>query len=161
MFKSLGLAVVALAVIAPVWAADPAPTPPPDPAQVMKQLRVDMQAARTDVIAKGLTLTADQAAKFWPLFQQYQTEQSVIIDTQLNAVQKYADNSAKLTEADALAYVNSLLERDQKMHDLQVKWITKFQSVVPASTAARVIHLDRRLSLVGQLQLASKIPLVH
>jgi hypothetical protein len=27
---------------------------------------IDLQAKRADIMAKGLTLTAEQAAKFWP-----------------------------------------------------------------------------------------------
>jgi hypothetical protein len=33
-----------------------------------------------DTLAKNLTLTAEQAAKFWPVFEQYQKEQNVIMD---------------------------------------------------------------------------------
>ena len=35
----------------------------------------------------------------------------------------------------ALAYVNSLLDRDQSVHDLRVKWLKKFQEAVPAKIA--------------------------
>ena len=101
-------------------------------------MRNDLQAARADVVAKGLTLSAEQAAKFWPLFEQFQAEQNAVIDAQLKATQKYADSYAKLTDADSTAYVNALLERDQKIHDIRVKWLAKFQTVLPPGTAARV-----------------------
>jgi len=166
MFKSFALAIVAITVLAPVWAADPPADPPAAPSaadvdKLMTQFRSDLQAARADVVAKGLTLNAEQASKFWPLFKQFQSEQNSIIDTQLKATKKYSDSFAQLTEADSLAYIASLLERDQKIHDLRVKWLTKFQSAVPIGTAARAIQIDRRLGLVAQIQLASKVPLVR
>jgi Spy/CpxP family protein refolding chaperone len=157
MFKPLAL-IAALAVFASASAAD---APAADNEKVMAQFRDDLQAASADIVAKGITLTSDQAAKFWPVFQQYQAEQKAIIDAQLQATQKYADSLDKLTDADALAYLSALLERDQKIHDLRVKWLKKFQSVVPAGTAARVIQIDRRLGLVAQIKLSQKIPLVH
>ena len=40
-------------------------------------------------MAKNLTLTAEQAAKFWPVFSAYQKEQNAIIDDQLKDIQKY------------------------------------------------------------------------
>lgn len=167
MFKSLVLSLVLVAA-APVWAADP-PADPPAPAtpsqadidKLMAQFRSDLQAARADVVAKGLTLNADQASKFWPLFKQFQGEQNAIIDAQLQATKKYSDSFAQLKEADSLAYVTALLERDEKIHDLRVKWLAKFQTVVPIGTAARAIQIDRRLGLVAQIQLASKVPLVR
>jgi hypothetical protein len=168
MFKPLALVVLAVTTSSPVWAADPPADPPapaaPSPAdidKIMTQFRTDLQAARADVVAKALTLNADQASKFWPLFKQFQGEQNAIIDAQLQATKKYSDNFAKLTEADSLAYVTALLERDEKIHDLRVKWLTKFQSAVPIGVAARAIQIDRRLGLVAQIQLASKVPLVH
>lgn len=162
MFKSLALTVIAIAVFASASAADaPAAVTPAENEKMMAQLRDDMQAARADVVAKNIKLSSEQAAKFWPLFQQFQDEQNATIDSQLKATQKYADNIAKLTEADAVAYVTALLERDQSIHGIRIKWLKKFQSVVPAGTAARVIQIDRRLSNVAQLKLSSMIPLVR
>jgi Spy/CpxP family protein refolding chaperone len=161
MFKPFAL-IAAIAVVASASAADaPAGSTPADNEKVMAQFRDDLQAASADIVAKGITLSSEQAAKFWPLFQEYQAEQKVTIDAQLKATQAYADHLDKLTDADALAYVSALLERDQKIHDLRAKWLKKFQSVVPAGTAARVIQIDRRLGLVAQLKLAQKIPLVR
>ena len=69
---------------------------------VLKSMRADMQGARADVMAKNLTLTADQAAKFWPVFNQYQTEQNVIMDEQLKGIQRYAETYQTLDSAGAM-----------------------------------------------------------
>jgi Spy/CpxP family protein refolding chaperone len=71
MFKSLALTAVAVAVFASASAADaPAAQTPADTEKMMIELRDDMQAARADIVAKGIKLSSEQAAKFWPLFQQ-------------------------------------------------------------------------------------------
>lgn len=162
MFKSLALAVVAVTAFAPAWAQEtPAAAPQLTAEEVATKFRNELQAARADVVAKELTLTADQAAKFWPLFEQYQAEQNAIIDAQIKATQAFADSYPKLTEADSVAYVGALLEADGKAQALRTKWLTKFQSVVPAGTAGRVIQIDRQLSLIGQAKVGSGIPLVR
>ncbi|MEO8308094.1 MAG: hypothetical protein ABI616_08630 [Pseudomonadota bacterium] len=142
-------------------AAKPAASAQPTIEQVLAELRTDLQTAHSDIIAKGLTLNASEAAKFWPLFEQYQAEQNVLIDGQLKATQAYADRYSRLTDADSLAYVNALLDRDEKIHTIRVKWLAKFQTVLSPGNAARVIHIERRLGLVTQLKLASMIPLVR
>ena len=158
------LAIVALSIALPAWSAD-APssggTPPPNAEQIVADFRNDLQAKSADVMAKSLTLSADQASKFWPLFEQYQSEQSAIVDAQTKATQKYAEKYRTLTDSEALSYVNALLERDQKIHDLRIKWLAKFQTVVPPITAARAIQVERRLGLVTQIGLSSQIPLVR
>jgi hypothetical protein len=165
------LGVLALTAVLPVFAADSPPAVQPvnqssagpglSDEQVVQQFRNDMMAKRADIMAKGLTLTADQASKFWPQFEQYQKDQDVVVNEQIQATKSYADRYKALNDADALAYVKALLVRDQKMLDLRVKWLEKFQKVVPAKIAARAIQLDRRVSNVAQIQLSSQIPLVQ
>src|SRR5262247_261621 len=143
---------LALVSAASAWAADPpagTSTTAPTQEQVMQQFRDDLQATAADMMAKGLTLTADQAAKFWPMFETFQKEQKAIIDEQLRSVVKFSQSYKQIGDAEAVAYVNALLARDQKIHDLRVKYLAKFQEVVPTRIAARAIQLDRRLGLVG------------
>lgn len=170
MLKFLTSVLVGAALLAPltVSAADPPQgsaattgSQPVDTKKALAQYREAMQAQRTDIMAKGLTLSADQAAKFWPLFEQYQKEQNVVIDSQIESIEKYADRYATLNDTDSVAYVKALLDRDDKMQALRVKWLAKFQSAVPGGTAARAIQLDRRISQIAQAQLSSQIPLVH
>jgi Spy/CpxP family protein refolding chaperone len=166
MLKSIALAVIATAAFAPSWAAD-APAaqsttaPKPDAEQAVAQFRADLQAARADVMAKALTLSAEQASKFWPLYERYQKEQNAVIDGQLKAIKKYSDSYSTLSDADSLAYVKALLENDVQMQALRVKWLETFQTALPAGLAARAIQVDRRVSLVAQAKLSSQIPLVR
>ena len=158
------VAIVALATTLPAWSADPpaaGAAPQATPEQVVTEFRNDLQAKSADVMAKALSLTAEQASKFWPLYETYQKEQNAIVDAQLKATQEYGAKYARLTDAEALQYVNALLTRDQKIHDLRVKWLAKFQTVVPPATAARAIQVERRLGLVTQIGLSSQIPLVR
>jgi hypothetical protein len=162
-------AVVALAFAFPAWSADPpAKAQPasltsqtPDEEKVVAEFRKELMAKRADVMAKGLTLTSEQAAKFWPLFDQFQKEQDGVVQEQINATDAYARNYQALTDEQAMAYVNSLLSRDKKMYDLRIKWLTKFKEVVPTAMAARAIQLDRRLGNITQVQLSQRIPLIH
>jgi Spy/CpxP family protein refolding chaperone len=162
--KSAILALVACVFTLPAWCAD-APAAgaaaEPTPEQIVSDFRKDLEAKSADVMAKTLTLTADQATKFWPLYKEYQKEQAAIVDGQIEATKKYAASYGKLSDAEALAYVNALLQRDQKVHDLRVKWLAKFQTVVPGTTAARAIQVERRLGLVTQVGVSSQVPLVR
>jgi Spy/CpxP family protein refolding chaperone len=128
---------------------------------VLKAVRDDLQSSRADTVAKNLSLTAAQAAKFWPVFDGYQKEQSAIIDEQMKSLQKYADSYQTLDDAGALALINAHFDRDSKMNALRQKWLSEFQKVLPTKLAVRAMQIDRRVSLVQQLQFASRIPLVQ
>jgi Spy/CpxP family protein refolding chaperone len=129
--------------------------------EVLVAVREDMQADRADVMSKSLSLTADQAAKFWPVYNAYQKEQNVIMDEQLKGIQRYIESAETLDDAGALALMKAHLDRDAKMAALRQKALGDFQKVVGAKLAARSLQIDRRLSLLYQLQMVTKIPLVH
>jgi Spy/CpxP family protein refolding chaperone len=144
---------------APAKQASTAAAPTVD--ETLKALREDMQSSRADIMAKNLSLTADQAAKFWPAFNAYQKEQNAIMDEQLKGIQKYVESYDSLDDAGALALMRAHLQRDAKMNALRQKWLGEFQKVLPTKLAVRAIQIDRRLSLAAQMQVASEIPLVH
>jgi hypothetical protein len=129
--------------------------------ETMTKFRDELQALETQVVSKGVTLTTEEAAAFWPVFKRFQAEQRKIIDGQIAAVRQYADRYAALSEADATAYVNALLARDQQIHDLRVKYLAEYSKVIGKNNAARVIHISRKLGLASQAKLAEVIPVVH
>jgi len=133
----------------------------PSEDDVLKAVRADLQSGRADIMAKNLTLTAEQAAKFWPMFEAYQKEQNVIMDDQMRGLQQYVDSYERLSDADALALINAHFDRDARMNALRQKWLGEFQKVLPTKLAVRAMQIDRRLSLVHQIEFASQIPLVH
>jgi Spy/CpxP family protein refolding chaperone len=129
--------------------------------EVLREVRADLQGDRADIIAKNMTLTSEQAAKFWPMFAGYQKEQGVIMDDQMRAIQKYIEGFESLDDATALALIKGHLDRDAQMVALRQKWLPEFQKVLGTKLAVRAMQIDRRLSLVQQMQYVEKIPLAH
>jgi len=134
---------------------------PPSTEETLKAVRNELQSKRADVMAKNLTLTAEQASKFWPAYAKFQEEQNVIVDEQLKSLKSYADSYETLDDTSATAFINALLSRDLKMNTLRRKWLAEFQKTLPVRTAVRVIQIDRRLGLVGQISISSQIPLIY
>jgi len=144
----------------PSTAATKAPTKG-DTGPVLEQFRDELQALETEVVSKNISLTTEEATAFWPVFKQFQAEQKGVINGQIAAVRKYADHYATLSDQEATAYVDALLQRDQQIHDLRVKYLAKYSKVLPARKAARVIHISRRLGIASQAKLSTVIPVVH
>jgi Spy/CpxP family protein refolding chaperone len=129
--------------------------------EVLKAVRSDLQSSRADTLAKNLSLTASQAAQFWPVFDNYQKEQNAIIDEQMKSLQKFTESYQTLDDAGALALINAHFDRDSRMNALRQKWLPEFQKVLPTKLAVRAMQIDRRVSLVQQLEFSSRIPLVQ
>jgi len=154
------LSVSAFALTAARQTQAPVTTKPPIE-DVLKAVRADLQGQRADIMAKNITLTADQAAKFWPVFAKFQEEQNAIMDDQMKYIQTFVSGFDKLDDAGALAFIKGHFDRDARMNALRQKWLASFQEILPTKLAVRVIQIDRRLSLMQQMAISSQIPLVH
>jgi Spy/CpxP family protein refolding chaperone len=122
--------------------------------EMLAALRADMLASRADVLAKNLTMTSEQAAKFWPVYEAYQKEQNAIMDEHEKGIQRYIESFDKLDDAGALGLIKAHLDRDERMDALRQKALVDFQRAVGTKLAARAIQIDRRLSLAYQLDQA-------
>ena len=129
--------------------------------ELLTELRSNMQGSKAAILAKNLTLTAEQAAKFWPMFEAYQKEQNVILDEQLKGIKQYVDQYETLTDATAVSLLNAHFDRDTKMTALRKKWLAQFQKVLPTKLAVRAMQIDRRLSLAQQFDMSTHIPLAR
>ena len=129
--------------------------------EVLQAVRADLQGERADIIAKNMTLTSEQAAKFWPVYSAYQQQQNAIMDDQLKGIQRFIESFETMDDAAALGLINAHFDRDARMTALRQKWLGEFQSVLGTKLAVRVMQIDRRLSLAHQIQFAARIPLAH
>ena len=128
---------------------------------VLKAVRSDLQGERSDIMAKNLTLNSQAAAKFWPMYATYQKEQDAIMDDQLKGIQKYIESFDSLDDAGATGLITAHFDRDTRMNALRQKWFGEFQKTLGTKLAVRAMQVDRRLSLVHQIQFAARIPLAH
>jgi CHASE2 domain-containing sensor protein len=124
-------------------------------------LRKDLRSAQKQIIAANMPLTDAEAQKFWPLYEQYNAEKVKINDDKLLVIKEYAANFEKLSDNQAQTLVNKWAQADQSAVQLRTKYIPMFQNVLPGKKAALFFQLDRRISVLLDLQLASEIPLVE
>jgi hypothetical protein len=124
-------------------------------------LRQDIRSEKKQLIAANLTLTDTEATKFWPLYDQYTAELTKINDTKYQLIKEYATNWGSITDAQAASLIKRSLEADQAVAQLRLKYVPIFSQVLPGKKVATFFQLDRRLSNLIDLQLASQIPLVQ
>jgi hypothetical protein len=107
-----------------------------------------------------MTLTADEATKFWPVYDQYINETIKVNDTRYELIKDYAANYSTLTDAQANDYIKKSGAIEQQMTALRLKYVPLFEKVVSPKKAALWYQIDRRLDLLINLQLAALIPVV-
>ena len=127
----------------------------------LQLLRQDVRSQKKQIVAANMQLTDAEAEKFWPVYDQYTAELTKLGDTRVALIKQYAQNYDTLTDAQA----NDLMQKwgglEESVAQLRLKYIPNFEKVVSAKKTALFFQIDRRLSLIIDLQLASAIPLVQ
>ena len=129
--------------------------------QDIQLLRQDIRSRKKQLIAANLTLTADEATKFWPVYDQYTAELVKINDVKYATIKEYAENWGTMTDDQALSLINKSLGVDESVSKLRIKYVPVFQKVIPGTKVATFFQLDRRLQMLIDAQLASQLPLVQ
>jgi hypothetical protein len=108
-----------------------------------------------------LKLTDAEAAKFWPVYDQYIAELITINDSKFELIQKYADNWGTLTNEQSLLFTRNWLDMDIAITQLRQKYVPIVAKVLEGRKTATFFQLDRRIAMMMDLQVSSQMPLVQ
>lgn len=123
-------------------------------------LRQDLRAKAKELISKNLQLTDAEAAAFWPLYNRYAGEVRKVNDTRFGLIKHYADIYKTMTAEQADSMVRLLADADQTIIALRLQYLPEFEQVLPGTKAALFMQLDRRIDSLGNVQMATQLPLI-
>lgn len=120
-----------------------------------------IDSLRKHLIAANLTLTDSEAAKFWPVYEQYSAELKKIIDTKNELIKEYAIEYGSLTDEQADSLIRRWLDSDIAIFELRRKYLPIFRKVLDGKTTATFFQLEHRITAIIDLQLTSQLPLMQ
>jgi len=123
-------------------------------------MREDIRSERKKVVAANMPLTETEATKFWPLYDRYIGETIKVNDARFALLKEYAKNYQTGTEEQADSFIKQWLTFDQDNTQLRLKYVPEFEKVISHKKTAMFFQIDRRVSMMIELQLASQVPLV-
>ena len=124
-------------------------------------LRKDIRSMKMQVIGQNMSLSDMEAQKFWPIYKHYADDLHEVHNSKYALLKQYAETWATMTDQDALIYVRRWMEVDAEAQALRLKYVQPVTQALPGKKAATFFQLDRRLSMIVDLQLFSQIPLAH
>jgi hypothetical protein len=124
-------------------------------------LRKDLRAMKMQVIGQNMSMSEEEGQKFWPVYNHYVKDLTVVNDQKYALLKQYAEMWSTMSDQDAMIYVRHWLEVDGQAQALRLKYVPVVSQVLPGKKAATFFQLDRRLNMIVDLQLFSQIPLAH
>jgi hypothetical protein len=124
-------------------------------------MRRDIRSIKKQLIAANLTLADGEAAKFWPVYEQYAADTGKISETRTAIVKEYSDEYGTLSDDQAEALIRRWLDTDIELAELRQKYVPVFRKILPGKKTATFMQLDRRISMMIDVQLTSQLPLAQ
>ena len=123
-------------------------------------LRRDIRAEKKQIIAANLTLTENEAVKFWPVYDQFVAEMTKNNDEFYGLIKDYAANQKTITDAQASSMIKRWADIQLHIAQTRQKFIPLVEKTIPGRKAALFFQIDRRLWALLDLQVASQVPLL-
>jgi hypothetical protein len=129
--------------------------------QQLELLGRDIRSIKKQLIAANLTLTDSEATKFWPVYEQYSEDTGKINDARTAIIKEYSEEYGTLTDDQADNLIRRWLDTDIEQGKLRQRYLPIFRKVLPGKKAATFFQLDRRISMMVDVQLTSQLPLAQ
>lgn len=127
--------------------------------EYIKLLREDVRSQKSAVMSEVMQLNPDEAAKFWPIYRDYDTELTKVNDLRIENIEQYARSYGQLTDEKADESIRRAMTYQRQRADLLAKYYHRMKQELGAVTAARFMQVEHQLLLIIDLQIASALPI--
>jgi ribosomal protein S2 len=123
-------------------------------------LRADVRQQKAEMVGAVMQLSAADAAKFWPIYEEYDTELAKLNDLRVANIKEYASSYDQMTDAKADELMEKAFSYRKQRSELLAKYYERVKQALGGIEAARFIQVEDQLLLIIDLQIDSSLPVV-
>jgi hypothetical protein len=123
-------------------------------------LRTDVRQQKAEVMGAVMALNAQDAAKFWPIYSEYDSELTKLNSQRVETIKEYARDYNDLTDDKADELIKRSESYQKQRNELLAQTYEKMKQALGGLTAARFAMVEHQLLLIIDLQIMSSLPVV-
>jgi hypothetical protein len=120
-----------------------------------------IRANRKALVAANLTLTDEEAGKFWPLYDRYQDELNAVQDRGVKIIEDYSASFKNLSDDKAMKLADDWLAAEADRVKVRRTYLDQFAKVLPGRKVVRFYQIENKMDAVLRYDLAGQIPVVE
>jgi hypothetical protein len=121
-------------------------------------LRENVQQQKDEIMGVVMLLSAEDAKKFWPIYNEYDAQLAKLNGQRLENIQEYARNYNQLTDEKADELIQKSVAYQKQRLELLLATYNKVKQVLGGVTAARFAQVENQLLLIIDLEMSSLLP---
>ena len=123
-------------------------------------LRKDVSAEKTKLVGMVMQFDAEDAAKFWPIYRDYDAELNKLNDLRVANIKEYAHTYKEMTNEKADELIKNAMAYQRQRDELLAKYYERVKQELGAITAARFVQVEHQLLTIIDLKIDSSLPVV-
>jgi hypothetical protein len=123
-------------------------------------MRKDVRSQKFAIMDTVMQLDLDQAAKFWPIYRDYDAELKKLNDLRIANIKEYAQSYNNMSDAKADELIQNGISYQKQRMDLLARYYDRVKESLGSVTAARFVQVEQQLLLIIDLQIDSSLPIV-
>lgn len=105
--------------------------------------REKIEAQKVAFITDQLQLTAEEAQKFWPVYNQFNNSKEELTHEFFKGIRRFRPNDDSMTDKDAAELADNYIRHGQKMLDIQKEYHLKFKEILPPKKLLKLYNVER------------------
>lgn len=127
----------------------------------IEMLKHDIREARTDVMTSVMKLSAEDAAVFWPIYNDYRQKANALADKELAHINEYAGAYWSLTDSQARDMAEKFFKTEAERAALLEDLYRNLAKALTPVQALKAAQLEYRLDLILDMQIVNELPMVE
>ena len=123
-------------------------------------MRKDLKKDKVSILTELMDLSPDQAAKFWPIYNEYDKTLTKLADERIAFIRLYADSYASLSNEMATKIAMGMMDVEARRVDLRKQYFQRISQALSAKDAARWLQIEAQIEKVLDLQILASLPIV-
>lgn len=101
-------------------------------AQRSSKMNDRIKAQKIAFITEKLDLTSNEAVKFWPIYNAYETKHEKIKSEDLRAIKVKMRNNPDMSDSEADALLKKLVRAENELHDAKLTLVQELKTAIPS-----------------------------
>jgi Spy/CpxP family protein refolding chaperone len=133
------------------------------PASNLAIIHEKLKADKKLIVAKYMELTESEAKKFWPVYDEYQSDLQKSNEQLLRLLESYAADykTKSLTDEKAKKLLDDWIALEQDEGKRRSTFAPKVLQALPPKKAARYLQIENEYRILLRYDLAATVPLVQ
>jgi hypothetical protein len=122
-------------------------------------MRREVQQEKAEIMGATMALSAQDAAKFWPIYSEYDQALAKLNDQRIANIKEYAQNYAQLSDEKADKLMRKWIAYQKQRAELLEQTYEKVKQALGGVTAARFAMVEHQILTIIDLQIIASLPI--